>query len=63
MDLEVGGGGGGEGEGGEGEISVCESIGHRPLRDRCPVPTLNYNHNLPKQGTGTADHLNALATI
>ena len=30
------GGEGGE-EGGEGEISpMCESIGHRPLRGRCP---------------------------
>ena len=28
---------GGEGEEGEGEISLmCESIGHRPLRGRCP---------------------------
>ena len=27
----------GEGEEGEGEISpMCESIGHRPLRGRCP---------------------------
>ena len=27
----------GEGEGEEGEISpICESIGHRPLRGRCP---------------------------
>ena len=38
---------------------MCESIGHRPLRGRCPAP-LNFNHNLLKQGTGTADHLTLL---
>ena len=32
---------------------ICESIGHRPLRG-------NFNHNLLKQGTGTADHLTLL---
>ena len=37
---------------------LCESIGHRPLRDRCPAPTLDYN--LPKQSMGTADHLTLL---
>ena len=42
------------------KIPLCESIGHRPLRGRCPAPTLNYNHDLPKQGTGTADHLTLL---
>ena len=36
---------------------MCENISHRPLWSRCPAPTLNYNHDLPKQGTGTADHL------
>ena len=46
--LEAGGGDGeGEGEGeeegeGEGEISpMCESIGHRPLRGRCPKTDRN----------------------
>ena len=39
---------------------MCESIGHRPLRGRCPAPSLNFNHNLLKQGTGTADHLTLL---
>ena len=39
---------------------ICESIGHRPLRGCCPAPPLNYNHNLLKQGTGTADHLTLL---
>ena len=36
---------------------MCESIGHRPLRGRCPAPSLNLNHKLLQQGTGTADHL------
>ena len=55
MGLEVGGGGTEE-----EKIPLCESIGHRPLRGRCPAPTLNYNHDLPKQGTGTTDHLTLL---
>ena len=38
------------------EIPLCESIGHRPLQGRCPAPTLSYNHDLPRQGTGTANH-------
>ena len=61
MGLEVGGGGTEEKEEEEKEkIPLCESIGHRPLRGRCPAPTLNYNHDLPKQGRGTADHLTLL---
>ena len=44
----------------EEKIPLCESIGHRPLRGRCPAPTLHYNLDLPKQGTGTADHLTLL---
>ena len=55
MGLEVGGGGTEEKEK-EEKIPLCEGIGHRPLWGRCPAPTLNYNHDLPKQGTGTADH-------
>ena len=47
----------------EEKIPLCESIGHRPLRGRCPAPTLNYNHDLPKQGTGTADHLTLLRLL
>ena len=39
---------------------MCESIGHRPLRGRCPAPSLNFKHNLLRQGTGTADHLTLL---
>ena len=39
------------------KIPLCESIGHHPLRGRCPAPTLDNNHDLPKHGTGTADHL------
>ena len=39
---------------------MCESIGHRPLRGHYPAPSLNFKHNLPKQGTGTADHLTLL---
>ena len=41
----------------EEKIPLRESIGHQPLRGRCPALTLNYNYDLPKQGTGTADHL------
>ena len=39
---------------------MCESIAHPPLWDRCPAPSFNFKHNLPKQGTGTADHLTLL---
>ena len=39
---------------------MYESIGHRPLWGRCPAPSLNLNHNLRGQGTGTADHLTLL---
>ena len=62
MGLEVGGGGTEEKEQEEEKekIPLCESIGHRPLWGRCPAPTLNYNHDLPKQGRGTADHLTLL---
>ena len=60
MGLEVGGGGTEEEKEEKEKIPLCESIGHRPLRGRCPAPTLNYNHDLPKQGTGTADHLTLL---
>ena len=34
---------------------MCENIGHRPFRGRCPAPSLN--HGLLEQGTDTADHL------
>ena len=60
MGLEVGGGGTKEEEEEKEKIPLCESIGHRPLRSRCPAPTLNCNHDLPKQGTGTADRLTLL---
>ena len=65
MGLEVGGGGTEEEEEEEEKekIPLCESIGHRPLRGRCPAPTLDYNHDLPKQGTGTADHLTLLRLL
>ena len=57
MGLEVGGGGTEEKKEEKEKIPLCESIGHRLLWGRCSAPTLNYNHDLPKQGTGTADHL------
>ena len=67
MGPEVGGGGTEEEETEEKEekerIPLCESIGHRPLWGRCPALTLNYNHDLPRQGTGTADHLTLLRLI
>ena len=47
----------------EEKIPLCESIGHRPLLGRCPAPTLNYNHGLPKQGMDTADHLTLLRLL
>ena len=47
----------------EEKIPMCESKGHRPLWGRCPAPTLNFKHNLPKQGTGTADHLTLLRLL
>ena len=65
MGVEVGGGGTEKKEEEEGEkkekIPLCGSIGHRLLRGRCPAPSLNYNHYLPKQGTSTADHLTLLS--
>ena len=39
---------------------MCESTGHRPLWGRCPAPSLNFNHNLLRQGMGTANHLTLL---
>ena len=42
---------------------MSESIGHRPLRGRCPAPFLNLKHNLLGQGTGTADHLTLLRLL
>ena len=62
MGLEVGGGGMEEEEEEEEEKipHMCESIGHRPFRGRCPAPSLDYYHNLLKQGVGTADHLTLL---
>ena len=35
---------------------MCESRGHPPLR-LLPCFPFYFQHNLPKQGTGTADHL------
>ena len=58
MGLEVGEGGMEEEEEKE-KIPLCRSIGHRPLRGRCPAP-LQLEHHLLRQGTGTADHLTFL---
>ena len=55
MGVEVGGGGRKKEK--KEKIPLWESIDNQPLRGRCPAPTLNFNHDLPKQGTGTADHL------
>ena len=44
----------------EEKTPLCESIGHRSLQSCCPASSLNFNHDLPKQGTGTADHLTLL---
>ena len=63
MSLEVGGGGTEEEEEEKEKIPLCESIGHRPLWSRCPALTLNYNHDLPQQGTGTADNLTLLRLL
>ena len=56
MGLEVGGGGTQEEEEKREKIPLCGSIGHQPLWGLCLAPTFNHNHDLPKQGTGTADH-------
>ena len=50
-------------EGGEKIPHMCESIGHRPLRGHCPAPSLNLNHKLLQQGTGTADNLTLLRLL
>ena len=62
MGLEVGAGGMEEEEKKE-KIPLCESIAHRPLQGLCPAPSLNYNHNLLKQGTGAVDHLTLLRLL
>ena len=67
MGLEAGGGGRGAEEEMEKEKEkkiphMCESIGHQPLRAAALLP-LNFNHNLLRQGTSTADHLTLLQTI
>ena len=56
MGLKVWGGGTEEEEEEEKKekIPLCESIDHQPLRGRSSAPYLNYNHDLPKQGLGTA---------
>ena len=38
---------------------MCERIGHRALRGRCPASPLT-SHNLLRQGTGTPDYLTLL---
>ena len=45
MGLEVGGAEKEEEEVEEKIPHMCESIGHRLLRGRCPATSLNYNHN------------------
>ena len=45
------------------KISLCETLGHRPLHGRRPAPALNYNHDLLKEGTGTADQLTLLRLL
>ena len=49
-----------EGKKEEEKIPLCESISQQPLWGRYPAPALNYNHDLPEQGTGNADHLTLL---
>ena len=40
---------------------MCVSICHRPFLPLGPLPcSLNFSHNLLKQGTGAADHLTLL---
>ena len=61
MGLEAGGRGGAEEKEKEEKIPhMCESIGHQPLRSRCPAPSLNFKHSLLRQVTDTADHLTLL---
>ena len=54
-----GGGGGGEEEEGENPLYVCKHRSSTPS-GLLPCSPLNLNHNLLKQGTGTADHLTLL---
>ena len=42
------------------KVFLRESIGHQSLWGRCPAPSLNFKHNLLRQGKGTADHLTLL---
>ena len=39
---------------------MCEITGHRPFWGRFPATSLNFKHNLLRQGTGSADHLTLL---
>ena len=57
MGLEVRGGGTEKEEKEKEKIPLGESIGHRPFWGRYPAPTLNYNHDLTKQGIGTTERL------
>ena len=63
MGLEAGGRGDAEEEEEEKIPHLCKGIGHRPLWGRCPAPSLNPNHNLLGQGTGTANHLTLLRLL
>ena len=65
MGLEVGEGGTveKEEEKKKEKIPLCRGIGHQSSWGRYPAPTLNYNLDLPKQGTGTADHLRLLRLL
>ena len=59
MGLEAGGRGGAEEEEEKEEKNSPYVWKHRSLTPLGPLPCspLNFNRNLHKQGTGTADHL------
>ena len=59
MGLEVGGGGAEEEEQ-KKKFPLYESIGHKPLRGRCPALTSLFQLITPSRALGTADHVRSL---
>ena len=66
MGLEVGGRGGTKEEENEEEKEeekiphMCESIGHRPRRGRCPALSPLLHLITSSRASGTADHVRSL---
>ena len=62
MVQEVGGGVTEKEEKEEEKIPLCESIGHRPLRGRCPKTTTNYTKTTTTTATTTIATTTTLKT-